>query len=210
MRYFIITLVLILVSLTSFGQVRHKGKQRAAWTFSMGPTVGLMDGTRFAPTTYGLSIQPRLIFGSLGRHSSASLAMPVMLNSFKQTYGIDSIITNGFTANIPIVVDFNFYHGAFKNTDNKIGFYLGAGWNFNYTSFSSSNREGVKDNYQGLNHGVYTNGGIRFGFPSGVSFDVKVYASLVFKTPELTIYGVAVLYNFGMKKRKGGIWFNAL
>ena len=207
MRYIGITLILILVTLSSFGQVRSKKSQRAAWTFSMGPSIGLMDGTRFSPTTMGAMFEPRLIFGSMGRHSSTSLGMPLMLYSFKQSYGVDSIVTNGFTVNIPFVFDFNFYHGAFKNTDNKIGAYFGAGWNFNYTSFGTSNREGVKENYEGLNHGVYLNGGIKFGFPSGVSFDVKAYASLTFKTPELTLYGVALLYNFGMKKRKGGTWY---
>jgi hypothetical protein len=208
MRYIGITLVLIFLTLSSsFGQVRSNKKQRAAWTFSMGPSIGLMDGTRFSPTTMGAMFEPRLIFGSMGRHSSASLGMPLMIYSFKQSYGVDSIVTNGFTVNMPFVFDFNFYHGAFKNTDNRIGVYFGAGWNFNYTSFGTSNREGVKENYEGLNHGVYTNGGIKFGFPSGVSFDVKVYASLTFKTPELTLYGVALLYNFGMRKKRGGTWY---
>ncbi len=207
MRYIGITLILFMVSLTSFGQVRASVNKRAAWTFSMGPSIGLMDGSRFSPTTYGGMIEPRLIFGVLGRKSTTSIGMPLMIYGFKQTYGIDSVVSKGVSVNLPFVMDFNFFHGAFKNTNHYVGFYFGAGWNFNYTSFNVSNREGVKENYKGLNHGVYTNGGIKFGFPSGVSFDVKIYASLTFKTPELTLYGVALLYNFGMKKRKGGTWY---
>jgi len=204
MRYIVVTLLFILVYTTSFGQVRSNKKERTSWTFSMGPTIGLMDGTRFSPTSIGGMLEPRVIFASLGRDASVSLGMPIMLSSFKQKYGVDSVIANGFAANVPIVLDFNFFHGAFKRPDRHIGFYVGAGWNFNYNSIGTSNREGVKENYDGLNHGIYTNGGIKFGFKNGVSFDVKVYACLTFATPELTSYGVGLLYNFGMHKKSYG------
>jgi hypothetical protein len=216
MRYINITVILLLVYITSFGQVRTKGKQRSEWSFSMGPSVGMMDGRLLSPVGYGAMFKPRFTFGAMGRESSASLEMPITLLSFKQKYGADSIVNQGFSVNIPFLLDFNFYHGAFKRPDKTFGLHFGGGWNFNYMSFSTARTDvedpsrDVKTNYEGLNHGVYLDGGIRFGFKTGVSLDVRVYANITFQSPELSLYGVALVYDFGMKKRslgQGSGWY---
>jgi hypothetical protein len=210
MRKLSIVIILILIFTSSFGQVRSSKRERPTWVFSMGPTVAMFDGKLFTPTGFGAVFEPRFIFGNMGRNASASLDLPITLMSFTQKYGTDSIVNQGFSGNLPIVLDFNFFHGAYKRPDKHIGPYFGFGWNFNYLSFSTAREDkedpsrDVKTNYEGLNHGLYVNGGFRIGIRSGVSFDIRTYAFIRFKSPEMSMYGVALLYNFGMKKKSYG------
>jgi len=215
MRYISITLLLLLVYVISFGQVRSNKRERAAWVFSMGPEISIFDGRRFTPIGFGGLFEPRFIFGNMGRNASASVNMPITLTSFIQKYGIDSIVNKGFSANFPFVLDFNFYHGAYKSEKRHLGAYFGFGWSFNYISLSTARRDNdpnydVKNNYNGLNHGLYVNAGIRVGVRSGVSFGLKAFGFLRFKMPEMSMYGIAVVYNFGMKKKsygQGSSWY---
>ncbi len=208
MRHITTLIVLVLLVSNSFSQVRTSGKQRKAWAFQAGPAIGVMDGTYFSPTIYGAILEPKFIFGQMGRKSSVSLGMPVKVLGFSQKAGVDSVISSGFSANIPIVMDFNFFHGAFKKPKHRLGAFIGAGWDFNYLNFGISNREGVEENFGGLNHGPYFNGGIRFYIANNASFDLRGFGSISVKNKSLMIAGVALLYNFGIgnHKSKGG-WF---
>ena len=213
MRHITTLIVLVLLVSNSFSQVRTGGKQRKAWVFQMGPAIGVMDGSRFTPTIYGAILEPKFIFGQMGRKSSVSLGMPLEVLGFKQksgkyvVSGEDSVVTSGVSINVPIVMDFNFFHGAFKRPKHRIGVFIGAGWDFNYVNFGTSNAEDVHDTYSGLNHGPYFNGGIRFNLANNASFDIRGFGTIAVNT-ELTSAGIALLYNFGMGKHKSkGGWF---
>jgi len=223
MKYFSTLLIVLLLSSFSYSQVRSNKALRPTWVFEMGPAIGIMEATGFSPTGYGAILEPRLIFGKMGRRSTVSLGIPLKAFYFSRTVK-DSTVYDGFSANVPIVLDFNFYHGAFKGPDHKLGAYFGAGWNFNYVTFStvpppSTSTGGVipgetttrdlKEDYGGLNHGPYFNGGIRFNFGNGASFDLRGFVNMGLGDKPLSLYGVAILYNFGMKRQsysKGG-WF---
>ncbi|GEM_PF-4136305 len=216
MRYLATIVIIAFFFSNSYSQVRTSGKAAKDWTFQMGPTVGMIDGKRLAPTTYGLILQPKFIFGQLGRETSVSVSMPLTALMFSQKYGANSIVNSGFSANIPIVLDFNFYHAAFKREKRTLGAYLGAGWNFNYMNFSTYRADpiditnDVKNNYDGLNHGPYFNAGIRIKIANGASFDIRVYGTMSLARTPLNVYGVGVLYNFGMKAKsygQGSGWF---
>jgi len=208
MRHITTLIVLVLLVSNSFSQVRTSGKQRKSWVFQAGPAIGIIDGTYLSPTTYGLILEPKLIFGQLGRESSVSLGLPVTGLMFSQKAGADSVITSGYSINIPVVMDFNFYHAAFKRPKRRLGAFIGLGWDFNYMGFTTSNREGVKENFAGLNHGPYFNGGIRVNVANGASFDIRGYGTMSLKSKSLMVAGVALLYNFGMGKgRSKGGWF---
>ena len=208
MRHITTLIVLVLLVSNSFSQVRTTGKHRKAWAFQMGPTIGIIDGTYFSPTTYGILIEPKLIFGQLGREVSVSLGMPTKALAFSQKAGADSVISNGYSVNLPIVMDFNFYHAAFKSPKRILGAFVGFGWDMNHMIFATSNREGVMENFVGINHGPYFNGGIRVNVANGASFDIRGYGTMSLSKKSLMLAGVALLYNFGMgkQKRKGG-WF---
>jgi hypothetical protein len=160
----------------------------------------------------------------MGRHSTVSFGLPFKATYFSKTVK-DSTVYDGFSGNIPVVLDFNFYHGAFKGPDNRLGAFIGFGWNFNYVSFSTvppattsstpgglpgeSTTRDLKKDYGGLNHGPYFNGGLRFNFGNGASLDLRGFVNMGLGDKPLSLYGVALLYQFGMKKQsysKGG-WF---
>jgi len=213
MRHITTLIVLVLLVSNSFSQVRTSGKQRKTWVFQAGGAVGVMDGTRFSPTIYGVVLEPKYIFGQMGRKSSVSLGMPLEILGYKQKSGKyrgteeDSVVTSGVSINVPIVMDFNFFHGAFKRPKHRLGAFLGFGWDFNYLNFNTSNAEDVKDNFGGLNHGPYFNGGIRINLANNASFDIRGFGTIAVNS-QLTSAGIALLYNFGMGKHKSkGGWF---
>jgi hypothetical protein len=214
MRHITTLIVLVLLVSNSFSQVRTNAKHRKAWVFQAGPAIGVMDATSFAPTVYGAILEPKLIFGQMGRKSSVSLGAPIKILGLKRksgTYresGEDSVVTSGISVNVPIVMDFNFYHGAFKSPNHRLGVFLGFGWDFNYIMLNTANKPGVKERVEGLNHGPYFDGGIRFKFVDGASFDIRGFGSFGVNKSNVMVAGVALLYNFGMgkPKRKGG-WF---
>ena len=202
MRYITSIIVLVLLVSNSFSQVRTSGKQKKEWAFQMGPTIGIIDGRTLSPTIYGLIIQPKYIFGQLGRENSVCIGMPLTAVMFKQKLGADSVVNGGYSVNLPIVMDFNFYHGAFKRPKRRLGAFLGAGWNFNIMSFTTARYPGddtrdVDANYSGLNHGPYFNGGVRIGIAKGASIDIRGYGTMSLSNPSLMVAGVAILYNFG-------------
>lgn len=213
MRHITTLIVLVLLVSNSFSQVRTTGKYRKTWVFQGGGAVGVMDGSRFAPTIYGLILEPKYIFGQMGRKSSVSLGMPLKILGFKQTSGKykgteeDSVVTSGVSVNVPIVMDFNFYHGAFKSSKHRVGFFIGAGWDFNILAIGTANAEDVDEKYSGLNHGPYFNGGLRFNLANNASFDIRGFGTVAVNS-QLTSAGIALLYNFGMgKAKKKGGWF---
>ncbi len=215
MRHITTLIVLVLLVSNSFSQVRTGGKQRKSWAFQAGPAIGVMDASPSSgPTVYGAILEPKFIFGQMGRKSSVSLGFPISILGLKSKSGKyrgtkeDSVVTSGISVNVPITMDFNFYHGAFKGPKHRIGVFLGFGWDFNYVVLSTSNREGEKEASEGLNHGPYFNGGFRFNLANNASFDLRGFGTFGVNKGNTVIAGVALLYNFGMGKHKSkGGWF---
>ncbi len=215
MKYFFTLISIVIISFNSFSQVRSNKALKPTWVFQGGPVIGIMEATGFSPTGYGLLLEPKLIFGKLGREGSVSIGMPLKGIYFSRKVK-DSTVYNGSSINIPVVLDFNFYHGAKKSNEHRLGAFFGLGWNFNYITFSTvpppttsgsvgglpgTTTRDLKKDYGGLNHGPYFDGGLRFNFGNGASFDLRGFINMGIGETPLNIYGVALLYNFGMRKQ---------
>ena len=176
-------------------------------------TIGGTDDFGFG---VGIIYSPRFNFLETEK-LSVSAGIPLTLGiaiSASQTvdqYGSNYDNTSvGLTINAPLIINLNMGRGSTKANKEKIGYFVGAGFAFQYGIYVSDiydpNRSDLLEDYSSSNYGPAANAGVRFGVGRkhrNIELRLSYMAGLKktdvisgFNSKRPSYFGVACLFNF--------------
>ena len=172
MKKFSIALLFVMITGFSFGQFSHRfgGTYFGVYSSEFSSTSGL-----------GFTYFPKISFNSL------SLGMPVSL-ALSALSGSGNSSGLALTYHIPVVADLNFGLGSTpdENDDRGIGGYIGGGFGFYSTQYTSSIGNGSLTAF-----GPIARTGIRFLIKEN-PFDIGFMYSINLGSPKASIIGISL------------------
>lgn len=105
---------------------------------------------------------------------------------------------NGFTLNVPVMVNLNLGAGSSGMNHGNFGGFIGAGYTYHYSSSRDYTKDSITSSIGGTSFGLTVNGGIRVGIGDGVAKNIELRLSYYKgrNRTRLGMFGVGALINF--------------
>lgn len=136
---------------------------------------------------------------------SVSLGIPLSIGFMDAGDGDYDAITgeeeisdiNGFTLDVPVMVNFNFGAGASRMNKGHYGGFIGAGYAYHYASSRDYTKDGIDKSISGRSFGLTVNGGIRINIGDPVeNVELRVSYFRGRNPIRQGIVGVGAIFNF--------------
>jgi hypothetical protein len=170
-----------------------------SFTQGVGISVYVQSANNFTADPVGaITYSPRVNFAET-ESSSFSIGIPMSFGvsgSYNsQNYYGDNNLAVMFDA--PLVFNFNYCAGSSKESEDKWGFFAGAGFGYHMNQLIATDQYGGDYSIKMAGFGPVGNAGVRLGVGHG-SHNLELRASYM-KTLDVTksgILGIGVLFNF--------------
>ncbi|MCW3463050.1 hypothetical protein [Chitinophaga nivalis] len=199
MRTCFLLVVICMASLSSFAQ-----------TFKHGAGVQLfVDNSAYMDTRAmgGLTYSPRLHF--LERNNtSLSVGVPLSIglggNYNYHVYNYDVVENNNLQLiiNIPLMLNFNFGCGATTHYGSRFGFFVGAGYAYNFSNQGQRWKNNYAYGYRSDNtvstSGPAGNAGVRIGVGRMARKNIEIKTAYMrgLSSDKTNVFTLATLFNF--------------
>jgi hypothetical protein len=196
MKRLILFVATCIISVNVFSQSFHHG---------LGVSVFFDDMVPDKITTISaITYNPRFNFHETEK-MSVSLGIPLSIGFLGDGSGGYDEITgeqvaddiNGFSLDVPLMVNLNLGAGSSGLNKGKVGGFIGAGYTYHYASSRDYTKNGSEESIGGTSFGLTVNGGIRFdiGEPvENVELRFSYYRGR--NRTRLGMFGMGVIFNF--------------
>ncbi|SFD53579.1 hypothetical protein SAMN05518672_102337 [Chitinophaga sp. CF118] len=139
---------------------------------------------------------------------SVSLGIPLSIgfmgdgnNAYDETTEEDEVAAgdiNGFTLDVPLMVNLNLGAGSSRMSKGNIGGFIGAGYTYHYSSSRDYTKDSIEKSIGGTSFGLTVNGGIRMGIGDGPIKNIELRLSYYKgrNRTRLGMFGMGAIFNF--------------
>jgi hypothetical protein len=186
-------------------------KASQAQHFKHGAGVGIFvedAATTDTKASFTLTYSPAFYFAETGR-TSFSVGVPINVGlsgsynaTYNSSYGWEEENTIGYMINVPVMFNFNIGAGAAAGCEDRMGFFIGAGYGYHLGSVDEVYMDEYGYEYKNSNTrsstGVAGNIGIRIGVGYKKRRNIEIRTSYMkgVTSYKPNVFGVNCLFNF--------------
>lgn len=154
-----------------------------------------------APFPFGLTYSARFNILETGK-ISVSIGVPIAIGIAADDKFLSKTASNGVAVNAPFLTNLNIGRGSTKKNKDRVGYFFGAGFGFNYTGINkrtyNTNLTDYTSKFESINkYGPAANAGMRFGVGrKHKNIEARFFYMRIINKNQFNLFGYGGVFNF--------------